>query len=130
MKDKFSVLNKTGGKVPGLPLLAMKNDILGKNYSLSLAFLKKNKMKEINKIYRKKNKPTNILSFPLTKTSGEIIICPSVVKSETKKFNKTFRQLSGFLVIHGMLHLKGMTHGAKMEKAENKCLSRTKFLNK
>jgi len=112
MKDKFSVLNKTGGKVPGLPLLAMKNDILGKNYSLSLAFVKKNKMKEINKIYRKKNKPTNILSFPL------------------KKFNKTFRQLSGFLVIHGMLHLKGMTHGAKMEKAENKCLSRTKFLNK
>ena len=85
MKDKFSVLNKTGGKVPGLPLLAMKNDILGKNYSLSLAFVKKNKMKEINKIYRKKNKPTNILSFPLTKTSGEIIICPSVVKSETKK---------------------------------------------
>jgi len=49
MKDKFSVLNKTGGKVPGLPLLAMKNDILGKNYSLSLAFVKKNKMKEINK---------------------------------------------------------------------------------
>ena len=54
-----------------------------------------------------KDKPTNILSFPLTKNTGEILLCPAVIKKEVKNFNKTFTELLGFLVIHGMLHLKG-----------------------
>jgi probable rRNA maturation factor len=120
MENKFSIINKTKGKIPPLPFTRIKNDILGKGYSLSLAFITKEKIKEINKTYRKKNKPTNILSFPLSKTSGEILICPSLVKTETKKFDRTFPQLLGFLVIHGMLHLKGMQHSSRMEGAENK----------
>lgn len=127
MDDEFSIINKTKIKIPTLPILSIKNDILGKKYSLSLAYLTKEKIKKINKTYRNKAKPTNILSFLLSKTSGEILICPSVVKSETKKFNRTFSELLGFLVIHGMLHLKGFKHGTKMEKAEEKYLSRTKF---
>ncbi|PIR69066.1 rRNA maturation RNase YbeY [Candidatus Nomurabacteria bacterium CG_4_10_14_0_2_um_filter_30_12] len=119
MEDEFSVINKTKIKLPDLPIFDIKNDILGKKYSFSLAYITEEKMKKINKTYREKNNPTNILSFPLSKTSGEILICPNVVKSETKKFNRNFRELLGFLVIHGMLHLKGFKHGTKMEKLEN-----------
>ena len=120
MEDEFSVINKTKIKLPDLPILDIKNDILGKKYSFSLAYITEKKMKEINKTYREKNNPTNILSFPLSKTSGEILICPNVVKSETKKFDRNFRELLGFLVIHGMLHLKGMEHSSRMEVAEDK----------
>ena len=88
----------------------IKNDILGKDYSLSLAFIDEVTSQRLNKTYRKKDKPTNILSFPLSKTEGEILICPVVVKRELKKFGRTYRQLLGFLVIHGCLHLKGMRH--------------------
>jgi probable rRNA maturation factor len=120
MSGNFSIANKTKGRLPSLPFLSIKKEILGDAYSLSIAFIGKVKMKELNKKYRSKNEPTNILSFPLSKSEGEILICPAVVKTETKKFNRNFAQLLGFLVIHGMLHLKGMTHGSTMEKRELK----------
>ena len=120
MQDNFSVLNKTKGKIPNLPFLVIKEDILGQKYSLSLAFIGKEKMRELNNLYRKLNKPTNILSFPLSKTEGEILICPATVKSEIKKFERTYPELLQYLVIHGMLHLKGMEHSSRMEIAEKK----------
>jgi probable rRNA maturation factor len=120
MVEEISVVNKTKGKLPSLPFVLMKNDILGKDYLLSIAFISKAKSKSLNNIYRKKNKSTNILSFPLSKSKGEILICPSVVRTEIKKFGRTFRELLGFLVIHGMLHLKGMKHSSTMERREKK----------
>ena len=108
----------------------LKNEILGKDYSLSIAFISEHKSREINKKYRKKDSPTNVLSFPFSKQSGEILLCKAVMKKETKKFGKTFPEFLNFLVIHGMLHLKGLDHGKKMEKEEEKYLSRTKFFIK
>jgi probable rRNA maturation factor len=120
MQDTFSIINKTKGKLPRLPLLIIKNDILGAKYSLSMAFVGEKISKELNKKYRGKNKPTNILSFCLSKKDGEIVICPKVVKREAKNFDRTFPEFLGFLVIHGMLHLKGMEHSSRMEIAEEK----------
>ena len=105
MEDDFSIL---------------KNDILGKNYSLSIACVDEKTSREINKKYRNKNKPTNILSFTLRKDMGEIILCTTIIKKQTKKFGRTFDQLLGFLVIHGMLHLKGLEHSSTMEELEEK----------
>jgi probable rRNA maturation factor len=105
MEEKFSVI---------------KNDILGKRYSLSIACVDEKTSKKINKKYRNKNKPTNILSFPLQKNMGEIILCPKIIKRDAKNFNKTFSQFLGFLVIHGMLHLKGMEHSSRMDREEKK----------
>jgi probable rRNA maturation factor len=98
----------------------IKQNILGKRYSLSIAYLSEKKSREINKKYRKINKPTNVLSFALSKNEGEIVLCKSVIRKELKKFDRNFEELLGFLVIHGMLHLKGMEHGSIMEKAEEK----------
>jgi len=98
----------------------LKNDILGKNYSLSIAFVDEKRSQEINKKYRKQNKATNVLSFALRENEGEIILCPAVIKREAKSFEKTFSRFLSFLVIHGMLHLKGMTHSSKMERAEER----------
>ena len=120
MQDNFCVINKTKGKLPSLSFSKLKNDILGKEYSLSIAYVSLKKSKELNKTYRNKNKPTNILSFPLRKKEGEIILCPSLIKREAKNFDRTFEQFLGFLVIHGILHLKGLEHSSTMEKAEEK----------
>ena len=98
----------------------IKKDILGKEYSLSIAFVSEKKSREINKKYRNIDKPTNVLSFALHKDAGEIILCKNVIKKELKKFDRNFDQLVGFLVIHGMLHLKGMEHSSRMEVLENK----------
>ncbi len=104
----------------------IKNDILGKEYSLSIAFVSEKKSRELNKTYRKKDKSTNVLSFSLKENLGELVFCKPVIKREAKDFDKTFDEFLLFLVIHGMLHLKGLTHGGKMEKLEKKYLSRSK----
>ncbi len=110
---------------------AVKKDILGKDYSLSLAFVSAKKSQEINKKYRKKDKPTNVLAFPLSPLEGEILLCKEVIKKEAKNFEMTQKEFTLFLVIHGMLHLKGYDHGSEMEKKEKfylkKHLSRTKI---
>jgi len=106
---------------------SIKNDILGKKYSLSVAYVSLSKSRELNKKYRGKNKSTNVLSFSLRKNEGELVLCKAVIRKEVKKLDRTFEEWLKFLVIHGMLHLKGHKHGKKMEKLEEKYLSRTKF---
>ena len=120
MEDNFSLINKTKGKIPYLPFQKIKNDILGKKYSLSIALVSEKISKELNNKYRNKNKSTNILSFTLNKNMGEIILCPAVIKREVKNFERTFGDFLGFLVIHGMLHLEGLEHSSTMEEKEKK----------
>jgi ssRNA-specific RNase YbeY (16S rRNA maturation enzyme) len=55
---------------------------------------------------------SNVLAFPLSKTSGEILICKAAAKPYTVEY----------LFIHGLLHLKGHKHSATMEREENRLL--------
>jgi len=102
----------------------IKNEILGKRYELSFAFISKNKIKELNKKYRKVDEPTDVLSFQLEKNIGEIFICKAIAKIKAPKFEMTFEDYLIFLVIHALLHLKGLEHGAKMERHEQRYHSR------
>ena len=99
---------------------SIKKDILGKKYSLSVAYVSEKKSKELNKKYRKRDKPTNVLSFALRHLEGELVFCKPVIKREAKEQKKKEGVWLMFLVIHGMLHLKGMTHGSIMEASEDK----------
>jgi len=134
VEDKLSIINKTREKAFGLSfslLLKIKDDILGEKYNLSIAYVSEKVSKELNTRYRNKNKSTNVLSFSLSKNEGELVICPKVVIRERKNFSRKLPHFLGFLIIHGMLHLKGLDHGDKMEKLEEffeeKYLSHTKF---
>ncbi len=98
----------------------LKNDILGKKYSLSIAFVSEKKSQEINRKYRDKDKPTNVLSFSLRPNEGELVLCKAVIKKEAKESGKNFDAWLDFLVIHGMLHLKGYEHSSTMERLEAK----------
>src|SRR5581483_3378928 len=63
---------------------------------------------------RRKDHVSNVLSFPLSKASGEILIC----KQAAEPFSVEY------LFIHGVLHLKGFAHGATMEREERRVLRR------
>lgn len=95
-----------------------KHEILGKDYDLSWAFISPEKIKKLNKTYRNINKPTDILSFPLSETEGEIYICLSESRKEAKKFDRSYENFLRFLFIHGCVHLKGYDHGSTMERIE------------
>src|SRR5688572_6712573 len=100
----------------------LKNKILGRDYELSLVFTNSRLSRKLNSTYRGKNKPTNVLSFPLSKKSGEIFIDQDTAKKEAKYFGMTYSNFIKYLFIHGLLHLKGMRHGRKMEEAEKTLL--------
>ncbi len=116
--DNLSITRQTKGRIPTLPFLDIKNDILGKEYDLSLLFPDGKLSEELHIQWKKKSGPVNILSFPLDKKEGEMIITLSQARKEAKNFERNYKEHLTFLFIHGCLHLKGMTHGAKMEKEE------------
>ena len=103
-----------------MPFVEIKNEILGKKYELSIVFCGNALSQKLNRIYRGKNKPTNVLSFSLEKASGEIIIDLKKAKTESALFGEKFQNFIGYLFIHGLLHLKGLSHGRTMEAKEQK----------
>ncbi len=96
----------------------IKERVLGKRYLLSLAFIGPEKSRRLNKRYRGKNKAANVLSFPLEKNAGEILICPAEAKRQARGFGSAPENFVAELFIHGLFHLKGMPHGSTMERRE------------
>ncbi len=125
--DRVSIIRLTKGKLPCLPFVNLKNMVLGKNYRLSVAFVGAKESKRLNKKYRGKNSPADILSFPFSKDEGEIIICLSQARKNAKNFEKTFANFLPFLYTHGLCHLKGLSHGSIMEKRETEIRRRFRF---
>ena len=119
-EDSFTITNTTKNTLPRVSFDDIKDKTLGKKYSLSLVFVGDKKSRKLNKTYRGKDKPTNILSFNYDKSEGEIFINLRKAKSEAKLFDRKFDNFIAFLFIHGLLHLKGMEHSSTMEKAEEK----------
>ncbi len=96
----------------------LKNKVLGEAYDLSFAFVGPTAMRAAMK-YKKlspnklsKTDTSNVLAFPLSKNSGEILICKSAAKPYTVEY----------LFIHGLLHIKGHEHSDTMERAEQRLL--------
>jgi len=99
-------------------LCRLKNAVLSEHYSLSVVFTNSAKMRRLSRAYRKIDKTADILSFPLSKTEGEIFISTVVARREAIKFGRPFENFLLFLLIHGFLHLMGCKHGKKMESLE------------
>ncbi len=67
----------------------------------------------LNKQWRGKDKPTNVLSFPAPPdlpTMGDLVICAQVVKQEARRDGKTLEAHWAHMVVHGTLHLAGYDH--------------------
>ena len=116
----INIKNTTRKNKPSLPFQKIQEGILGKKYELSLVFIGDKLSQKLNKKYRKINKPTNILTFPLSKSAGEIFINLNLAKQQAPKFDRNYTSFIGFLLIHGLMHLKGYEHSSKMEREEKK----------
>lgn len=113
-------------------------------FELSVCLTNDNEIQTLNKNYRGKDKPTNVLSFPNEALSlgikdrqvllGDIILSYNTVKSESSDQNKAFIDHATHLVVHGFLHLLGYDHldkeeAEEMENQEIKILSLLKIDN-
>ena len=71
-------------------------------------------IKELNKTYRQKDQPTDVLSFPLENIPGmplgSIVISIDTAKKGAKEFSHSVEDEIKLLFIHGLLHLLGYDH--------------------
>ena len=105
----------------------IKNHVLGKNYDLSVAFLSAREMRTVTRKTKNKNKASNVLAFPLSKTSGEILLCKETAKKEAPLYGMRQKDFLAYLFIHGLYHLKGYRHGATMERIERRTFAKFGF---
>lgn len=99
---------------------------------LTIRIVDKDEITELNKKYRKMNKPTNVLSFPVeiehdieVPMLGDIIICAPIVEAEARKANKDLLAHWALMVVHGALHLLGYDHETDKEAEEMEGLENT-----
>ncbi|MCX6736061.1 MAG: rRNA maturation RNase YbeY [Candidatus Parcubacteria bacterium] len=122
---QIRINTKSNPPISGLPFSAIKDDVLGKKYDLSLVFIGSTLSRRLNREMRGKDKPANVLSFPLSEKSGEIFIDVPHATRQSPQFEETPKQFIAHLFIHGLYHLKGLPHGDTMEREEEK--TRKKF---
>lgn len=91
---------------------------------------------QLNRDYRGKDKPTNVLSFPFEVPEGvpcdhlgDLVVCAPVVETEAVEQGKTVADHWAHMLVHGVLHLNGYDHieddeAEEMEALEVQLLSK------
>jgi probable rRNA maturation factor len=92
---------------------------------LSITFVSNERIQEINREYRDKDRPTDVISFALEemvegeleivgedipRILGDIIISIPKAREQAEEYNHSFMRELGFLAVHGLLHLLGYDH--------------------
>ena len=109
------------------------------NKTLLIRIVNKKEIHALNKTYRHKDKPTNVLAFPYeteSKTNflGDIIICAPIIKAEAIAQNKSLSAHWAHMILHGSLHLLGYDHlkkadARRMEALEIQILKKLGYNN-
>lgn len=110
-----------GRKVPTRALKKIAQailDIMGRSAAeLSLALIGNAEMRSLNARYRKKDYPTDVLSFPVEGGSpgvgallGDVIISVDKAREQARERRRTEAEEIVTLLIHGVVHLLGYDH--------------------
>ncbi len=98
---------------------ALATEISNDQIIIEVAFVGSERIKKLNKKYRHKNKATDVLSFGGEgKYLGEIVVCISEVKKQSKLARVPYSRELAHVLIHGTLHLLGYEHEGSVKKTE------------
>ncbi|MGB8001758.1 MAG: rRNA maturation RNase YbeY [Anaerobacillus sp.] len=101
---------------------------------VSIMFVDNSRIKEINRDYRGKDQPTDVISFALDDEEdgddplifgdqvphllGEIVISVQKIADQAAEYGHSFERELGFLTVHGFLHLLGYDHMTEEDEKE------------
>lgn len=93
------------------------------NAEVSVSFISNKEIRNLNKVYRNKDKETDVLSFPLMTDGkpeeidendfvmlGDVVISLETAVKQAAMYGHSFEREVGFLTVHSMLHLLGYDH--------------------
>ena len=92
---------------------------------LSLAFINDAEIQALNRDYRSKDEPTNVLSFPDNGPApllGDIVLAYETVEREAAEKSVPMAHHITHLIIHGFLHLQGYDHQTETEATQMEAL--------
>ncbi|MFH6683235.1 rRNA maturation RNase YbeY [Bacillus amyloliquefaciens] len=120
-------------EVEKLLQFAAKKEGVQDQAEVSVTIVTNNEIREINRDYRGKDTPTDVISFALEEEGedeveivgadmppvlGDIIISADRTKEQAEEYSHSFMRELGFLAVHGFLHLLGYDHMTKEEEEE------------
>jgi probable rRNA maturation factor len=100
-------------------------EVLGLNRAeLSIVLVSDAQIRRLNKLYRNKDKPTDVLSFPIGEKVngwlilGDVVISVDTAKRQAQELGHSFEEELKRLLVHGLVHLLGYDHelGGEEEK--------------
>ena len=113
---------------------------ISRNFHFTVHSLNESESKKLNQKTFNKNKPTDVLSFPLyndieainqldksmSEDMGDMFICRNVIKKNAEIYEKDFVEELQYIVIHGLLHLIGYSHekNDKLKTYESKLMKK------
>lgn len=107
----------------------------GQDSEIVIRLVDEAEMAELNRRYRRKSGPTNILSFPFEAPEGiesdllgDLVICVPLIAQEARQQHKWPEHHWAHITIHGILHLLGYDHIVETDAEEMEALE-IKFLN-
>ena len=117
-----------------------KNFKISRNFHFTVHSLNESESKKLNQKTFNKNRPTDVLSFPLYndieainqldksmyEDMGDMFICRNVIKKNAEIYDKDFVEELQYIVIHGLLHLIGYSHekNDKLKTYESKLMKK------
>lgn len=102
---------------------------VGVRGELSVRITSDAEMRELNRRFRRMNKPTDVLSFPsqIPKLAGDIAISADIAAAHAEQLGHSIETEVKILILHGLLHLAGYDHETdcgEMRKQEDKLRQR------
>ena len=96
---------------------------------VAIALVNDARMRALNRSYRKKDRPTDVLSFPAGGNGqlGDIVIASGIAARQAREAGHSYGTELRVLALHGLLHLIGYDHddpedGGRMARAERRLL--------
>ena len=111
---------------------AIESAAAGRNAEVSIRVVDVDEMRELNRTYRDRDRPTNVLSFPAGPVAGlpadeptplgDVVVCARVVADEAAEQDKPVADHWAHMLVHGTLHLLGFDHAVDEEAAAMEAL--------
>jgi probable rRNA maturation factor len=96
----------------------LKKIIIPPPKKVSIYLVNNRTIKSLNKKFLKKNGFTDVISFKYSKNSGELIISLEECMKNAEIYSHTLEEEVLYVIIHGILHLKGYRDYNEKERKE------------
>lgn len=132
-QDSICIPDEINGIIEDIVEKILQDELSKSNYEVSITYVDDERIRELNAIYRDKDKSTDVLSFPMLEVEelgqesdlgdgeillGDIVISLETAKRQAEEYGHGLKREICYLVIHSMYHLLGYDHMNEEEKHE------------